>query len=65
MIANTPSLPFDLLELLKASESLLKQNAAASPTAISTSATMRRPTSTQESYLRNIKLSIYHNAQVT
>ncbi|MGC2316567.1 MAG: hypothetical protein WA615_08720 [Bradyrhizobium sp.] len=33
MIANTPSLPFDLLELLKASESLLKQNAAASPTA--------------------------------
>ena len=33
MIANLPSLPFDLLELLKASESLLKQNAAASPTA--------------------------------
>jgi hypothetical protein len=33
MIANTPSLPFDLLKLLKASESLLKQNAAASPTA--------------------------------
>jgi len=40
MIANTPSLPFDLLELLKASESLLKQNAAASPMAKhSTSAT--------------------------
>ena len=66
MIANTPSLPFDLLELLKASESLLKQNAAASPTAKHFD--IGHNTQADEhagKLLRNIKLSIYHNAQVT
>ena len=46
--------PSNLLELLKARESLLKQNAAASPMA-----------KHFDICLRNIKLSIYHNAQVT
>jgi hypothetical protein len=46
--------PSNLPELLKARESLLKQNAAASPMA-----------KHFDIGLRNIKLSIYHNAQVT